>query len=438
MSGIRRYVCSLLGLALATLAGSSWAASPIDVRGSDSGLISMVVRDTPIEEVFEMLSRKERVSILVTKGVEGPVSVNLFDVSLDRAVGAIAESGGYVAERRRGGYVILARKEAGLEAAPANTIVRALKVQYSDATAVSEILANHISRYGEINVFEQRKLIVIEDLPEFVKILEITLDENDAFGIDWSKFFSYDGGTGTFGTQGLSGGTAGIFFDLMTPNIEVALDALSEKGRVRTLSTPSLLAVEHEPAEVVIGDRLGFRVTTTINQVTTESIEFLESGVILRFTAAVDRMGRILLEVHPEVSTGLISDGLPSQTTAEVTTKLLTEEGQKVFIAGLIKDRSTQGRSGVPWLMDVPVVGRLFSRNETITVDSETVVVISAHVVPDARRVLSEEKMKVLPEAERALHQRGVEIDRAFRGTDPTGAGPAHPAPDEPQTPTRP
>jgi type II secretory pathway component GspD/PulD (secretin) len=459
MSGIRRYVCSLLGLALATLAGSSWAASPIDVRGSDSGLISMVVRDTPIEEVFEMLSRKERVSILVTKGVEGPVSVNLFDVSLDRAVGAIAESGGYVAERRRGGYVILARKEAGLEAAPANTIVRALKVQYSDATAVSEILANHISRYGEINVFEQRKLIVIEDLPEFVerienllseidreprlilieaKILEITLDENDAFGIDWSKFFSYDGGTGTFGTQGLSGGTAGIFFDLMTPNIEVALDALSEKGRVRTLSTPSLLALEHEPAEVVIGDRLGFRVTTTINQVTTESIEFLESGVILRFTAAVDRMGRILLDVHPEVSTGLISDGLPSQTTAEVTTKLLTEEGQKVFIAGLIKDRSTQGRSGVPWLMDVPVVGRLFSRNETITVDSETVVVISAHVVPDARRVLSEEKMKVLPEAERALHQRGVEIDRAFRGTDPTGAGPAHPAPDEPQTPTQP
>ncbi len=196
---------------------------PIDVRGTDSGLISLVVRDTPIEEVFEMLSRKERVSILISKGVAGAVSLNLFDVTLDRAIEAIAESGGYVAERRPSGYMILERKEAGLDKARANTIVRALKVQYSDPSSVAEILSKHVSRYGEVNVFEARRLVIVEDLPDFVekiegllaeidreprlilieaKILEITLDETDKFGIDWEKLFS--GGEGTFGTRGLS------------------------------------------------------------------------------------------------------------------------------------------------------------------------------------------------------------------------------------------
>ena len=95
------------------------------------------------------------------------------------------------------------------------------------------------------------------------------------------------------------------------------------RGRVRTLSTPTLLALEYEEPEVIVGDRLGFRVTTTINQVTTESVEFLESGVILKLKAWVDREGRLLLQVHPEVSTGVIDDGIPNQTTAEVTTTLL-------------------------------------------------------------------------------------------------------------------
>ena len=377
-----RSATALLCGVLLCLGVPAGAGPPIDVQATDSGLISMVVRDTPNEEIFEMLSRKERVSILLSKGVGGSISLNLFDVTLDRAVEAIAESGGYVAERRPSGYVILERKQAGLDKARANTIVRALKVQYSDPTAVSEILSKHVSRYGEVSVFEARRLVVVEDLPDFVekiegllaeidreprlilieaKILEITLDESDVFGIDWEQFFTHGDGAGSFGARALSTGTSGFFLEFLTPNIELALDALSDQGRVRTLSTPTLLALEHEPAEVIIGDRLGFRVTTTINQVSTESVEFLESGVILRFTASVDRAGRVLLEVHPEVSTGTIdlTSGLPSQTTAEVTTKLLTEEGQKVFIAGLIKNRMTQGRTGIPWLMDVPVVGRL-------------------------------------------------------------------------------
>ena len=149
---------------------------------------------------------------------------------------------------------------------------------------------------------------------------------------------------------------------------------------------------------------------------TTESVEFLESGVILRVMASVDRHGRILLEIHPEVSTGTINDGLPSQTTAEVTTKLLADDGQKVFIGGLIKDRMTQSRSGARFLRKIPIIGFLFSKYQDVTVASETVVLISAHVMEEGRQSVSREKIQHFPAAERALRERRQDIEREFKG----------------------
>jgi len=445
----KRFGWGLFWLGCCALCLPAGADSSAALSGGQGRPISIVARDVPIAEIFEMLSRKERANILLGKGITGSISVSLFDVSLDQAIRSIAESAGYVAERRGGAYIIIERGEAGRDAAPGNTVTRALKVQYSDPKTVSDILSSRLSRYGEITVFEKRRLLVVEDLPEFVqrikallaevdqqpnqilietKILEITLDENEVFGIDWEKLFTRGEGTGSFGVRGLTTpGATGLFFDLVTPNIEAALSALSSSGRVRTLSTPTLLALEHEEAEVVIGDRLGFRVTTTINQVTTESIEFLESGVILKFKAAVDRQGRIMLEIHPEVSTGVITNGLPSQTTAELTTTLLAEDGQKIFMGGLIKDRTTKTRTGVPLLKDLPLVGRLFARDEFISVNSETVVVITVHVV--GRQQVSQEKMMRLSDVEQELRERRLGGTQSF---EPRPQAPEPPETNEP------
>ncbi len=397
-----------LALTLTLLAGGVAQAEPLRVSGGQGRPLTIVLREVPLSEVFQMLSRSEHVNILLGAGVTGSVSVNLYEVSLDHAIRSVAEAAGFVAERRRGSYMILKREDAGRDSADGNTAIRTFKVQYSDPKAASDIVSKHLSRFGDITVMGDRRLLVVEDQPDFLerverlleeidqeprqilidaRILEITLDEAETWGIDWSKAFTLDDGGGSFGVKGLASKTApGFFADVVNSNIEVTLDALDELGRVRTLSTPRLLALEHQEAEVVIGDRLGFRVTTTINEVTTESVEFLESGVILKFTASVDRKGRIVLDVHPEVSTGTINDGLPSQTTTEVTTRLITEDGEKVFIGGLIKDRSTHNRNGVPYLMDIPVLGWLFTRREKIDVMTETVVLITAHLASGRTR----------------------------------------------------
>jgi type II secretory pathway component GspD/PulD (secretin) len=453
---MRRDLCQIAAI-LACVLGLALAGLPATVSGGPASRtrdpVTIVVRATPIAEVFEMLSRKEKVNVLLADGVEGEVSVNLYDVSLDRAIRTIARSAGYVARRNSGTWLILKPEDAGKESAHQNTVVRAFKVQYSDPGAVADIVSNHLSRFGEITPLAERRLLVVEDLPEFVervarllneidreprqilieaRILEISLNDEDAFGIDWVKFFDVDDGSGVAGVVGLAQpGNPGLSVEILNSNLAVFLNALEEKRRVRTLATPSLLALENQEAEVVIGDRLGFRVTTTINQVTSESVEFLESGVILKLTASVDRDGRILLDVHPEVSTGVLTDGLPSQTTTEVSTRLLTEDGQHVFIGGLINDRHTDTTTGVPILRDIPYLGRLFTGLDQIQTRTETVVLLAAHVRADGRERVADDRTRWVERVVPGFEERRAELEEAIEELGPDRAPPASPEPED-------
>jgi type II secretory pathway component GspD/PulD (secretin) len=409
----RNFIFATLWLACLTLyAPLGNAQKPHDLR---SNLISISLNETNITELFEMLSKENKVNILLAKGVEGAISVNLYDITVEEAVYAIAEAGGYAVERIKDGYLITPRDTAGKTIAAGFKEVRTYKIQYSDPKNVSTILKNYLSRYGRIDLLEDRKILVVEDLPEFVahidhilgqldqepaqilieaQIFTITLDDTQKFGLDWTKTFAAGGGKGNAGVEnlgkqvldlgiGAAAGPPGLFFNYLNKNVEVQLNFLSQKNKVRALSTPKLLALDHQEAQVIIGDRRGYKTTTTINQVTTENVQFLESGVILNVTPYIDRFGRIMMEIHPEVSSSTLNkdSGAPDQKTTEVTTRLLVEDGQTIFIGGLINNSLTSNHQGVPFLEDIPILGYLFAKEEDFSVNTETIVLIKPQII---------------------------------------------------------
>ncbi|MFC5477452.1 type II secretion system protein GspD [Massilia suwonensis] len=372
---------------------------------SNSAPTSFVFRDTPIAELFEMISRHERVNIMLGKGVTGNVAVSLYDMTPRQAIYAIAEAGGYQVIARDNGYVIVnPAQPADAGTLPSGQLeVKALKVLYSEPQLVADILGKHVGRGGKVTVLPSRRMVVVEDTADGIrriesllreidtqpqqimieaKILEITLDENENFGIEWNKVFSANG-VNRIGTSGLvPANGAGLIFNYVNKNVDLYLNALSNKGRVRTLATPKLLTLENQEASTNIGDKLGYRVTTTINNVTSESIQFLETGVILRVTPSVDSDGRIALRVRPEVSSGSLLGGIPSKKTTEVNTQLVAENGQSILIGGLIKTSAGLRRTGVPILGEVPGLGKLFSNDETTGSSTETIVLITPRIVP--------------------------------------------------------
>ncbi len=396
----------VLALCVGTCSNVS-AADQLDGLAYNNGTVSLALRNVELNNVMEMLSRAGKINILLSGEANTEVSVNLYDVEVEEAIKAVAAAAGMAWEKRGDSYFIVAREDVGKYDSGGPTELRTFKIQYSDPRAIQEILEKHLSSYGKITTLPARRLLVVEDKPGFIdriaslitsldrrpkqifieaKILEIDLRNIESVGLDWAKLFESDGGLGEVGVRGLTtsatGSSSGLFFELVTPNVEVFLDALRSEGRLRTLSTPKLLAMEDHEAEAIIGDRLGYNVTTTIDQVTTTSVEFLESGVILRVTPSVDQQNRILLDIHPEVSTGSVSDdGIPSQSTTEVTTMMLVDSGQAVFIGGLIRRTAEATREGVPVLGSIPLLGRLFSNRASNVITTELVVLITPYMI---------------------------------------------------------
>ncbi len=386
---LRRAAAACVLLALLSVGSVAYAA--------EEG-ITLQVSNAPVADVVEMIAAQRQVNIMMPGDVRGTVSMSLYNSPVSEALSAIATTAGYALEYNNGTYFILPHDHVGSYQNGTLTQVRLYEVDYLDGESLQNVLSEHLSSYGKVNFIPQRDVLIVEDQPDFLrqidrlmrqidrepkqvlieaKILEITLNDDEELGIDWAKLFESDGGNGAFGVRGNTNLGAGFFFDLITPNVEVALNALQDEGRLHTLSTPKLVALESQEASVVIGDRRGYQVTTIINQVTTESIEFLESGVILRVTAEIDETGQILMEVHPEVSTGTVdANGVPSQTTTEVTTHILVPSGDTIFIGGLIKQSESFSRRSVPVVNRVPLVRNLFARREKNRLTTETVVLI--------------------------------------------------------------
>ena len=376
--------------------------------------ISMTMKEADLADVMDMISREQRVNIFVSSNSNEEVSFSLYDMLLPDAVRAIANAAGMAVEHYEGNYFIVDRDEAGKYEPDSLTEVRSFQLQYVKVDEMQALLEPYLSEYGEMTLFTEKNIFLVEDTPGFLrrtaalvqeidkrptqilieaKILEVTLTDDDSYGLDWTKFFSAKDGDGEFGVKGLSSPTSpGLFFSFANDNITAALDALTSQGRVRTLSSPKLLAVEDQESSVIVGDRRGYSVTTTINQVTTESVEFLESGVILRVTPAVDESGQVMMDVHPEVSNGVINPltGIPSQTTTEVTTRMIVPDGQTIFVGGLIKHSIEESKRGVPVLGRIPGVGRLFSNRDYTSTNTETVVLITPTILTTDTKTIND------------------------------------------------
>lgn len=398
-----------------------------DVYGKDKpGLIDVRFKDAYLLDVIKMLAEQGGYNIVGGAAVSGKVTFDLRGVAVQDALDAALRINGYGIEKK--GEILFIRpisqienKESSDEVPPLEMDLRSYKLNYIDATEISSALKESSSKYGRITVNKSNNIIVVEDDKENIdkietiikkldvvprqvlieaKILEIRLNDETQLGVDWRQVFK--SGKASFTLEGANFsippdiGTPGLFFSTVTPHFEMFLDALQQKGDLRTLATPKLVALDNKEAQIIIGGRLGYRVTTTINQVTTESVEFLDIGTMLKITPRIGDDGNIFLSIYPKISDGVISGGLPSETTTEVTTRVVVRDGESIFIGGLIRDRREVSYRQIPLLGDIPIIGSLFGRKTDNLSKVETIILISPHIV-DSRgaEIFKKEKDRV-------------------------------------------
>ena len=194
--------------------------------------------------------------------------------------------------------------------------------------------------------------------------------------------------------------TAGLKYGFINGDLAGFVEALETLAETSVVASPSVRVLNKQRAELIIGQRLGYKTTTFNGTQSIENINFLEVGTKLLLRPFVAQDGLVRMEIHPERSDGKISEsGLPSSRTTEVTSNVMVRDGTTIVIGGLIEEQVNQSQSRVPGLGALPIVGNLFKNKTNDTTRTELIVLITPRIIHD-------------PEAECEGDQSRVENER--------------------------
>ncbi len=211
---------------------------------------------------------------------------------------------------------------------------------------------------------------------------------------------SISGSSGTTSTS--SSGVAGsggkalisqelnIFAFFPGLNVGATIQALQTQGLVQVLAEPNLIAADGKEASFLAGGEYPYPVVqgTSAGGQTAVTIEFKQYGIMLNFVPTVTPQGTIHLQVAPEVSaldytnevdiSGFVVPGI---TTREVNTEVDLHDGQSFVIGGLLDNEETQSFEKVPFLGDIPILGKLFQSMTRTRNNTELVVIVTPEIV---------------------------------------------------------
>ncbi|EMD99683.1 type II secretion system protein GspD [Pseudomonas stutzeri] len=243
-------------------------------------------------------------------------------------------------------------------------------------------------------------------------IVEVSGDITDALGVQWAvDARGSTGGAGgvSFGNTGISVGSVlnaineneipenlpdGAIIGIGTRSFGALITALSSNSKSNLLSTPSLLTLDNQEAEILVGQNVPFQTgsyTTDAaganNPFTT--IERQDIGVTLKVTPHINEGATLRLQIEQEISSIAPSASLTAQAVDLVTNKraikstILAEDGQVIVLGGLIQDDVTRTNAKVPLLGDIPFLGALFRSTQETHVKRNLMVFLRPTVIRD-------------------------------------------------------
>jgi type IV pilus assembly protein PilQ len=458
-----RSVCALCALVAAPALGQEGTGKAEQrVEVTDYDTVTLAVQDTDLAQVLEMLSIQSHKNIITSKNVSATISANLYDVTFYEALDAILKVNGYdYIEDGNFIYIYTQAEMAEMEAAKRKTESRIFELDYLSATDANEFIlpllsdAGKSSFRGEVepgikpdtsNVGEDSYAftakLVVNDYPDNLEriaamlkeldmppqqvlieatILQASLDEANAFGIDFSILADLDfldltnplSGVNNllagddeangfqpednqaFALQQTVGGTAGpggLKIGFMDDDLSVFLRVLDQVTDTTVLSRPKIMCLNRQRAEVLVGRRVGYLSTTATETTTTQTVEFLDTGIQLMFRPFIARNGMIRMELYPSVSEASLrtvtdAQGLqvtiPDELTNELTTNVRIKDGQTLVLGGLFRESTSITRRQVPLLGDIPILGAAFRGQDDTVGREEIMFLITPSIVHD-------------------------------------------------------
>ncbi len=295
-------------------------------------------------------------------------------------------------------------------------------LRFLGAKNLEGVIKSMSSRYGSLATDQNTNSLIVCDTRDYldrilieikkidrrprqimveVVILDVKLNDETEIGINWDILSdkTYDigyrqnfttsrigstiensaniGNATAFNTTGLGGE-----FSVISGTVRNIIHMIQEKRDTEIIASPRAMVVSGQTANIRAVEEIPYtEVSDTAEGGSMTSTEFKNVGISLQVTATITDGNDIFLIVDTEqnVKTGE-SSGVPVVDTRKANTSLLLEDGQIVIIGGLRRQEKTIEVDQIPFLGDLPFIGRLFRSTNTEINNSELIVLLSPHI----------------------------------------------------------
>ena len=182
------------------------------------------------------------------------------------------------------------------------------------------------------------------------------------------------------------------------------LDALHAVTSLKVLSNPSLVVVNNQVATLQVGDSVpistGSATVLTTNNTVVNTVDYRNTGVILRVSPRINANGSVLLDIEQEISNVPNNNTSLTPTISErkVKSSILVTSGQTVLLAGLVSEQQSGNRNAIPGLDQIPVLGDALGHQDNTTTRTELIIFIRPQIIrngSDAHIVAEELRSKL-------------------------------------------
>jgi general secretion pathway protein D len=263
---------------------------------------------------------------------------------------------------------------------------------------------------------EIQRMVKAIDQPQVMVVLETRLVEtettvNNQYGIDWSQLSpltsglthaSYtlnNGWTLLNPTTGAVSGTAGsavtgaVTGASNSGAINLALDMMIQNGDAHLLINSKLATTNNHPAMAYVGDEIPYEVQayntgSSAGGAAQTQVQISETGIKISLEPHVNENNQVTIKVDPEVSNIVeflgVNKDLPHTQVRKTSTTVRVQDGQTVFIAGLLRDDDEVTVTKFPILGEIPILGYLFQNRKHTRLKTNLILEITPHILKDS------------------------------------------------------
>jgi type IV pilus assembly protein PilQ len=380
----------------------------------DGAPISVDFQDADIETVIRSFAEFGGVSIVAGAQVTGTITATIHDMPWDQALVSIMRANGYEVAWENG--ILRIDSIANLRAVEQlqELETRVIPLSFVSARDVVQTVDKFRSTRGAVTADAKTNTIIVTDVPGRVRQIVGVIDQLDVqtrqvtikakivfvnktdleqFGITWRAENLRNPLVDTHILANTDGAAfADPFLTLSVATVAsgvtvgALLHALEQQQIADVQAEPQTTVLNNLPAEIFVGERTPIRVLDigADEAQATATVELIETGIILDVTPHITPTGKVLMELHAERSGVAVNDPAVGVTfnTQRARTQILVDDGETAVIGGLTVQDVSRTRTGVPLLMDIPVIGGLFSRREERTEKRDLLIFVTPYIVP--------------------------------------------------------